>query len=521
MEFNLSEHPCRAAEAFGACAYEVDVAIVGGGPAGLALACDLGRRGISTAVLESRGAVSEGSRAILFDRQSINYLDRLGLAETFLAAADIRETNTIYYGREEVYKTRFQRPEHEKHPQFAVLQQCYLEAIFVEALAKLPSVSLRWRHCVEAAEVSAEGAVLQLRSPAGDYALKAKYVVAADGARGPMKKLLDLRYDSPIDAAISDRAFVICDFVMKTDLPKGRRMFLFPPTRPEGIMLMHSQPFDTWRLDYPLAEGEDLDAELHPDQVRARIDAHLAMMEIEADYEVVWTTSYRARAACLPQMAKGRVIFAGDAAHLSPIFGGRGLNLGFADTAALGWRLADLIAGKSGAGVLEEYSRERVASVMSAFSRIGQATLFITAPTPGTQFLRKAVMPLAKTENFISHLFDPHRATRGEVLALDLAEGAIAHEMLGAQLSGLRLTGADGAVIWAQDLIGPDGLWLSLGGAAPRVADGRPVIAIGREWQDAHGDVAALFGTEALLLDLRPDAVIAALYPADSRAAAA
>jgi len=309
---------------------------------------------------------------------------------------------------------------------------------------------------------------------------------------------------------------------MKTDLPKGRRMFLFPPTRPEGIMLMHSQPFDTWRLDYPLAEGEDMEAELAPDQVRARIDAHLEMMGIKADYEVTWTTSYRARAACLPQMVKGRVAFVGDAAHLSPIFGGRGLNLGFADTSALGWRLAQILAGEDDPKILQDYSKERVESVMSAFSRIGQATLFITAPSSGTQFLRRAVMPLAKTESYISNLFDPHRATRGEVLELPTPPGAVAHNMQGAQLSGLRVKSAAGESRFLQDFIGGKGLWVALGGIiGPTEKDDRPVVRIGQDWFDAHGDIAAVFGNQALLIDVRPDAVIRGVYaPALTHAAA-
>lgn len=522
MEFDLGEHPFVPLRSYGVTACKVDVAIVGAGPSGMALALDLGQRGLSVALLEARGAVSDGSRAILFDRQTINYLDRLGLAGRFLDAAAVRETNTIYYGKDQVYQTSYRKPDFEKFPQFAVLQQCYLEAILVDALKGQENVSLRWHSAVEGLRQTADGACLSVRTPEGTYSLEARHVVATDGARGPMKKLCNLRYESPLDAAISDRTFVICDFVMKTDLTKGRRMFVFPPTRPEGIMLMHSQPFDTWRLDYPLTEGESIDEELRPETVRARIDAHLAMMEIDASYEVVWTTSYRARAACLPRLVEGAVVFAGDAAHLSPIFGGRGLNLGFADTATLGWRLAGVVQGRLPAEVLQDYSRERVDCVMSAFSRIGQATIFITAPTEGTRFMRRALMPLANDESCISELFDPHRAPRGEVLELPLAEGAIESEWTGHQLSGLRLRSSDGEEAWAQDLIGPDGMWLAIGAAPDLSADPRkPVVTIGTDaWADHAGDVAAKFGTRPQLIDIRPDSVIAAVYPAQSCLAA-
>ncbi|WJJ95027.1 FAD-dependent monooxygenase [Neopusillimonas aromaticivorans] len=89
---------------------------------------------------------------------------------------------------------------------------------------------------------------------------------------------------------------------------------------------MHGAPFDMWRLDFQLLDGQDADEEMQPEKVHARIKAHFDMMGLHnIDYELVLTSIYRTNALSLPTYNKGRVLFAGDAAHQVPIFGGAAL----------------------------------------------------------------------------------------------------------------------------------------------------------------------------------------------------
>src|SRR5690606_12680382 len=127
-------------------------------------------------------------------------------------------------------------------------------------------VEVRWQSRVTGVEQRGDAVAVAVETPEGAYELRAGYVVACDGARGTVRRGLGLDYESPLGAELSERRFVITDYHMAADLPPGRRLWLDPPTRPGSIVIMHSQPFDIWRLDYAVEEGEDADGEATPER---------------------------------------------------------------------------------------------------------------------------------------------------------------------------------------------------------------------------------------------------------------
>ena len=120
---------------------------------------------------------------------------------------------------------------------------------------------------------------------------------------------------------------------------------------------MHRQPHDIWRIDYQLRDDEDAEAAQQEAAVRARIDAHLAAIGEPTAYELVLISLYRAHCLTLDAYRHGRVLFAGDAAHLVPIFGVRGLNSGIDDAGNLAWKLAAVLRGDGTESLLDSYSR--------------------------------------------------------------------------------------------------------------------------------------------------------------------
>ena len=112
-------------------------------------------------------------------------------------------------------------------------------------------------------------------------------------------------------------------------------------------MILHVQPDNVWRIDYQLRDDEDSEEAQREENVRARLQAQLDMMGVRAPWRMIWESLYKALALSLDNYRHGRVLFAGDAAHLVPIFGVRGLNSGVDDAHNLGWKLAMVARGEA------------------------------------------------------------------------------------------------------------------------------------------------------------------------------
>lgn len=394
------------------------VAVVGAGPVGLASALTLAQQGIRVVLLEARDQVSANSRTIAVSRRSAQILDRLGLSEPFRKVAVVRQFNEVYLGRRLVHRAPYEHSSAEKWPDTSSLQQPWTEHILLQAVLEHRNIDLRWLSEVTAVDLGDPAcAYLTVRSPHGDYRLRADYVVAADGARSAVKRCLGLEYRE-IGAGTSGRRFVICDFEMKTASPYTRRLLLHPPYKPGSVAILHRQPFDTWRLDYAIDDHEDLEEQTREDVVAARVRAQVAMLDdptADKDHlKIVWISGYTPRALSLADYRHGRVFFAGDAAHQTPIFGGRGMNQGLLDQANLCWRLAFVINGHACATILDRYDTERRPIIVRNLQAVEQATLFMSSPTRGIGLMRQAVLGLLPTEPFALGLVDAFAAARAE-----------------------------------------------------------------------------------------------------------
>lgn len=123
---------------------------------------------------------------------------------------------------------------------------------------------------------------------------------------------------------------------------------------------MHRQPDDVWRIDYQIRDDEDPVEAVKPENVLPRVQSHLSMIGENEPWEPLWISIYNAKCLTLPSYRHDRVLFAGDAAHLVPIFGVRGLNSGLDDAANLAWKLALVQQGQADDSLLDSYSTERV-----------------------------------------------------------------------------------------------------------------------------------------------------------------
>jgi len=396
---------------------------------------------------------------------------------------------------------------------------------------------VRWKSRVSAVREEAGAAVVGVDTPEGPYELRASYVVATDGARSEIRRQMGLAYEAPLGTQVSERQFIIVDFTLEADLPPGRRLFLDLPYKRGSMAILHSQPFGVLRLDYPVEDGDDIEHEQKPETVEKRVAQHLAMMQIDAPWKILWQSVYRPRGRTLANFRHGRVIFAGDSAHQTPIFGGRGLNLGFGDAANLAWRLAYVVTGRADPRMLDDYSRERHKVTVDTLRTLENSTLFMTRPSPGMQLMGAAIAALAPSEPFVRDLFDAHRMPRCE--AYETAEGDDGRdrdERVGKPIADALFQGASEAdrTCHLYDLLGKDftALYFSQRGDIPdstraslgALAKGRVAVKLVHVARAAGGGRAVdavdpsgeaferLRAQAGTLILVRPDAYVAGCW---------
>ncbi|MDO9031213.1 MAG: FAD-dependent monooxygenase [Hydrogenophaga sp.] len=378
------------------------VVIAGAGPIGLVAALELARHGVKSVLLEAERQVSEGSRAIVFTRRSMEILQQVGVADRVTQnGLPWRFGNSVYRGQR-VFRMEAPHDPDDRFFPMINLQQQYLEEYLVDAVRANPLIELRWGNRVNAVTQDGQGTTLEVDTPEGPYTLQTDWLVAADGARSGIRSMLDLK----LEGASYEGRFVIADIRIDLPLPTERLAFFDPDWNPGNTILMHREPHGIWRVDYQLPPGEDAEAALKPESLKARIDAQLAMIgHAGVPWEMDWCSVYSARALTLPDYVHGRVLFTGDAAHLLPIFGVRGANTGFQDAQALAWRLAFVVQGLAAAPLLAGYSSERVGAAREIIDEAGKSTRFMTPPTRGFRLLRDAVLSLSLSEPFVGPLY--------------------------------------------------------------------------------------------------------------------
>lgn len=400
---SFPRYPFRRPAGLSGSREQIPVAIVGGGPVGFTLALGLARHGVRSVVIEPREQVSFGSRALCFSRRSLEIWEGLGCVEPALAEGLAWTGGRSFWRSHEVFSFAMPHEPGEKHPPMINLQQNRAEQILIDEAAKKPEIDIRWHSRV----TGIDGGTLSIETPEGAYALDAGYVVACDGARSFIREALGLR----MQGTSYEGRYLIADITLDSDHPTERRAWFDPPSNPGSTVLMHRQPGGIWRVDYQLRDDEDPEAELREDRVRARIGAHLDMLGESAPWDLIWHSLYKAHCLSLPAYRQGRVLFAGDAAHLVPIFGVRGLNSGIDDAANLAWKLAAVLQGWGGDPLLDSYSSERVYATAENIAQAGKSTLFMTPPSRGYALMRDAALGLAVSEAFAKPLVNPRQTT--------------------------------------------------------------------------------------------------------------
>lgn len=383
------------------------VVIVGGGPVGIALALDLGRKGTDVLVLDDHEGVGKGSRAICFAKRTLDICDRLGCGDAMVDKGVVWNLGRVFHRDAEVFEFNLALEGGQRNPAFINLQQPYFEKFLVDQVRKEQAdgapIEIRGANHVLGIEQFADHAILSVETPDGTYQIQADWVIACDGARSPIRNALGLGFDG----RVFEDNFLIADVKMTADFPTERWFWFEPPFKDSGqSALLHKQPDDVWRIDFQLGWDIDREKELDPVKVRSRVDA---MLGDEVNYELEWCSIYTFQCRRMNTFRHGSVLFAGDSAHQVSPFGARGANSGVQDADNLAWKLDLVIKGLASDALLDSYSTERVYAAEENVLNSTRTTDFLTPKSEISTIFRNAVLELAKQHTFARPLVNSGR----------------------------------------------------------------------------------------------------------------
>jgi len=403
------------------------VVIAGGGPTGMMLAAELALAKTDVAVVERRpDHVLAGSRAGGFHSRTIEVLDQRGVADRFLAEGHVAQA--AMFATTVLDMSDFPT----RHPYSLGIWQNQIERIMAAWLAELP-VQIYYRSEVTGFAQDDTGVDVEL---ADDQSLRAQYLVGCDGGRSMIRKAAGIEFPG-WDAT---RSNLIAEVEMTEEPVLG--------TRHDAIGI-----HGLGRLEYEIVDGEVLYADRGPVRVLvteqqpgsggkpALRDLSEALITVYGtDFGVhnpTWISRFTDMTRQAAAYRAGRVLLAGDSAHVHYPAGGQGLSLGVQDAVNLGWKLAQVVNGTSPERLLDTYHDER----HPVAARALQHTMAQTA----LQRRDERMKGLVDVVSELASMDEPRKRLAGLISGLDirydLGEG---HALLGRRMPDLDLVTADG-----------------------------------------------------------------------------
>ncbi|MFJ3044386.1 FAD-dependent monooxygenase [Herbaspirillum chlorophenolicum] len=341
------------------------VLIVGAGPTGLALAIELGHRGIACLLIERNERVGHAPRAKTTNVRTREHLRRWGIADTLRAASPLGmnyPSNVVFCTRlagpeiarheNAMYCAPGRNPLYSEHAQW--IPQYTVEQVLKQHAESLPGVRLKFRSELLGLQQDGHKVHAFVRDGANheEYVVEADFVVGADGARSLVRELIGTRMEGRYGLS-KNYNIVFRAPGLEAAHRHGPAIMYWQINRDVPSVIGPMDQGDTWFfMPTQVAAGQRL----------ADIDVPALIAKstgISMPYQILSSDEWVASRLLGDRYRQQRVFLAGDACHLHPPFGGYGMNMGMADSVDLGWKLAAVLQGWGGEALLDSYEAER------------------------------------------------------------------------------------------------------------------------------------------------------------------
>ena len=367
---------------------KTDVIIIGAGPTGLALACQFIRQGVDFVIIDKNETTTPHSKAIGVQARTLEIYEQIGLADKLIGLGWKAERARMIVGGE--VRGQINLADIGKgmsaYPFVLIVEQGKHEALLHEFI-KSNGHSVRWRTEMQDFSQKDGGVTVSIKDPDGKTeTVDAKYLIAADGAKSPVRHGLGLKFEG----STFDRMFYVADVDLDWDvehnaltavLMRHNLLAFFPMTGEKQWRIVGTFP-----EEFAKDEGDVLYEEIE-EQIKRDTELKLDITRVN------WFSTYKVHTRHVERFRDGRCFLAGDAAHIHSPAGAQGMNTGIQDGYNLAWKLAMVLAGKADEKVLDTYNEERLPNAELLLKTTDRFFNLAASPEPVLSYIRMHVFP--------------------------------------------------------------------------------------------------------------------------------
>ena len=327
---------------------DVDVLIVGAGPVGLTIANTLGLQGVRTLVVEERATLIDYPRGVGLDDEALRTFQSIGLVERILPHTVPNQILRFFDAKRRVLAEMAPPDARFGWPKRNGFVQPLVDAELLRGLDRFEHVEVRWDSPMTSCVQAADAVTVELGGEGDTASVRARYVVGCDGGRSITRRMMGVSFDG----TTSSTRWLVVD-IANDPLGHPNSEVGADPERPyASISIAHG----IRRFEFMIHANESDEQAEDP----AFLTRMLARMVPHPDrVEVIRRRVYTHHSRIAGAFRSGRLLLAGDAAHLMPVWQGQGYNSGIRDAANLGWKLAAVVSGRADDRLLDTYDIER------------------------------------------------------------------------------------------------------------------------------------------------------------------
>ncbi|MBD2078679.1 FAD-dependent monooxygenase [Leptolyngbya sp. FACHB-17] len=389
---------------------QTNVLIVGAGPTGLTLACELLRRGVSCRIIDKAPAPATTSRALGIQPRTLELFDTMGLINQVLSTggpvfdANFYDGDRLLLALSTAGMQKLDTP----YPQIWITPQVNVERVLTTRLHQLGG-AVEWAcELVDFRDTGSQVAVTINHPDDGSKTeeIQTFWLVGCDGAHSQVRKALGVKFEG----STYEEKFLLADVELDWQREHDRSHTWLPA---EGMFSIIPLPnSQLWRV-FAVVDGETvppLSLELFQQLFRERTGDTQTTLS-----NPTWLSNFTINRRMVDLYRIGRVFLAGDAAHIHSPFGGQGMNTGIQDAYNLAWKLALVITGQSPEHLLNTYQAERLPIAQRVLAQTDANTKVLVSNHPMMQFLRERVLTLDSVQSYLtrrgSQLFIHYRTS--------------------------------------------------------------------------------------------------------------
>ena len=357
-----------------------DVVVVGAGPVGLTLANLLGARGVSVLLVEARETLIDYPRGVGMDDESLRAFQAAGVIDEILPHTTPDQWIIFVDGRRRELAKFAATTRELGWPRRSGFIQPLVDRVLLDGLRRFPNVDVRFATTLVSYDDDGDAVRVHLLGASGDQIeVRASYLVGADGGRSAVRKELGISFEG----LSSSTRWLVVD-VANDPIGTPNSYVGCDPRRP---YVSSGLPHAIRRFEFMLFDGED-DAVFEHERAEQLIREFIPTGEIN----VVRARVYTHHARVASSFVRGRVLLAGDAAHLMPPWQGQGYNTGIRDALNLAWKLTLVVSGRARGELLDTYDAERRPHA-TAMVRLSDLTgRFLSATNPRVAAIRDSTV---------------------------------------------------------------------------------------------------------------------------------